>query len=119
MTQTQAPETQRIDPLLHDFEMPLQATYYPLGFPLHIATNCSDILLAAEESWGRFREMHAVPAAHQLIHQVRADEARAARHQITHSEPCLRFTFCRGTIRLRKPERLRMNHHYSAEMGAR
>jgi hypothetical protein len=67
MTQTQAPETQLIDPLLHDFEMPLEATYYPLGFPVRIATNCSDILLAAEESWGRFREMHAVPAAHMRI----------------------------------------------------
>jgi hypothetical protein len=62
-----AQETKRIDPLMHDFEMPLQATYYPLGFPLRITTNSAEILLAAEESWGRFREMHPQPAVQMRI----------------------------------------------------
>ena len=43
------------DPLLCNVEMPLCATYYPLGFPVEIATNSSYILEAAEESWGEFR----------------------------------------------------------------
>ena len=61
MTSLQAQEVKLNDPLMHEFAMPLEATYYPLGFPLHIATNSNGILLAAEESWGRFREMHNVP----------------------------------------------------------
>src|SRR5580692_7667414 len=67
MTATQAQETKLIDPLMHDFAMPLEATYYPLGFPVHIATNSNGILLAAEESWGRFRQMHSIPPLHMRI----------------------------------------------------
>ena len=67
MTATQAQETKLIDPLMHDFAMPLEAAYYPLGFPVHIATNSNGILLAAEESWGRFRQMHSIPPLHMRI----------------------------------------------------
>jgi hypothetical protein len=47
----------RHDPLLSAFELPLSATFYPLGFPLEITTNSADVLSAARESWGRFRKM--------------------------------------------------------------
>jgi hypothetical protein len=46
----------KIDPLLCNFEMPLEAVYYPLGFTLEIATNSAGILSAAEESWAHFRK---------------------------------------------------------------
>jgi hypothetical protein len=56
----QAPDLKR-DPLLYDFEMPLQATYYPFGFSLEITTNSPEVLAAAEESWGHFRKSFSEP----------------------------------------------------------
>jgi len=49
------------DPLLCDFELPLQSTHYHLGFPLEIVTNSSQVLAAAEESWGNFRRVFSEP----------------------------------------------------------
>lgn len=46
----------RHDPLLHDFELPLRAIYHPLGFSVEIVTNCREVLLAAQESWGHFQK---------------------------------------------------------------
>ncbi len=40
-----------LDPLLHGFDLPLRADYFPLGFPLRIATNYNGVLAAACESW--------------------------------------------------------------------
>lgn len=48
-------ESQRADALLHDVELPLHATYYPVGFRLDLATNSHDVLEAAAEAWGSFR----------------------------------------------------------------
>ena len=42
-------------------EFPLQARFSPLGFPLEISTNCSEILEAAAESWGAFNELFQTP----------------------------------------------------------
>ena len=36
---------------------PFQETYYPLGFPVTISTNSTDVLDAAAESWGSFSKM--------------------------------------------------------------
>src|SRR5271170_2407739 len=49
------------DPLLYDSDMPLQATYYPMGFSLVITTNSHEVLAAAEESWGKFRKLFSEP----------------------------------------------------------
>jgi hypothetical protein len=56
-----ATPVQTFDPLLYKFEMNLQATYHPLGFPLEIATNSYEVLAAAEESWGHFRPVFSQP----------------------------------------------------------
>jgi len=40
--------------MLHDVELPLAATYYPLGFRLTLLTNSADVHAAAAESWGRY-----------------------------------------------------------------
>lgn len=52
---------ERIDPVLSSFEMPLRAVYHPLGFSLEIETNSSEVLAAAEESWGHFRKVFSQP----------------------------------------------------------
>jgi hypothetical protein len=54
-------ETQRSDPLLYAFEMPLCAVYYPLGFALEITTNSEEVLAAAKESWGHFQKLFSYP----------------------------------------------------------
>src|SRR5215469_13248703 len=54
-------EPRPADPLLFDFRLPLSATFYPLGFPLEIATNSAELLRAAEESWGQFQKIFSTP----------------------------------------------------------
>src|SRR3954465_12912912 len=36
--------------------LPVRATFFPLGFRLRIATNSPDVLDAAGEAWGHYRE---------------------------------------------------------------
>jgi hypothetical protein len=50
------------DPVLFDMPLTLQRTFYPLGFALSVETNSEDVLAAAEESWGKFREQFATSA---------------------------------------------------------
>ena len=42
------------DPLDCEFPLPLQGTYYPMGAPVHLATNSKDILAVAERMWSRY-----------------------------------------------------------------
>jgi hypothetical protein len=44
------------DPMLHDVELPLEAPFYPLGFGVKLLTNSQEVLAAAQESWGRYRQ---------------------------------------------------------------
>jgi energy-coupling factor transporter ATP-binding protein EcfA2 len=46
------------DALLYDMELPLRATFYPLGFAVDILTNDPAVLLAAQESFGHRRLRH-------------------------------------------------------------
>lgn len=43
------------DPLLHDVELRLAGTYYPLGFRVTVLTNSPDVQAAARESWEAYR----------------------------------------------------------------
>lgn len=52
------------DPLLCDFPLPLSATFYPMGFTLHIRTNSEHVLAAVEESWGPYTKSRNEPAIH-------------------------------------------------------
>ena len=45
--------------LITDVPLLRRATFYPLGFPVEIATNSEAVLEAAGESWGNFREEYA------------------------------------------------------------
>ena len=47
--------------MLHDVELPLAATYYPLGFRLTVLTNSPDVHAAVAESWGRYEPVFDRP----------------------------------------------------------
>src|ERR1700692_361511 len=49
------------DPLLFDFDLPLRATFYLVGFPVEIITNSPLVLEAAQESWGLFQKVSSEP----------------------------------------------------------
>jgi hypothetical protein len=42
--------------------MPFRGEFYPMGFPLSIATNCEPVLAAAQESWSSFSHRYDTPA---------------------------------------------------------
>ena len=42
------------DPLGFDLPLPLRSRYYPMGFPLDLATNSEEILAAADRIWEQF-----------------------------------------------------------------
>ncbi len=46
-----------VDPMLANVELPLQQTFYPMGFPLQVLTNCEEVLEIAQESWRGFRQL--------------------------------------------------------------
>ncbi len=43
------------NPVLSNADLPLRATFFPLGFPVEITTNSAAVLAAAEQSWRMFR----------------------------------------------------------------
>jgi hypothetical protein len=42
------------DPLGYDIPLPLRSRYYPMGFPLDLATNSTEIIEAADWLWQKF-----------------------------------------------------------------
>lgn len=44
-----------VEPHPSHVRLPLAATFFPLGFPVLIETNCSNVLEAAAQSWGKFQ----------------------------------------------------------------
>src|SRR5437660_9764171 len=53
-------QRKRFDPLGCDRDLPITGTFYPAGFPLHIATNSRHVLEAAVESWSHCECEHDV-----------------------------------------------------------
>ncbi|HVJ09511.1 MAG TPA: hypothetical protein VM554_14120 [Acidisarcina sp.] len=49
------------DPLLANAALPLRILYFPLGFPIEVATNSPAVIEAARESWRRFQFKFALP----------------------------------------------------------
>lgn len=47
------------DPLSHAIELPLEGSWFPLGFRAQIVTNSPEVHRAATESWGRYRQEFA------------------------------------------------------------
>ncbi len=46
----------RYDPLLCDFPLPLHRRFHPMGYTVEIVTNSEEVLAAAAESWGCYRQ---------------------------------------------------------------
>jgi hypothetical protein len=61
---SEKPKLAADDPLFSDRELPLHRRFYPLGFALEITTNSDEVMAAAQESWGYFREAMAEPPVH-------------------------------------------------------
>jgi hypothetical protein len=51
----------RPDPIGCDFSLPLKGVFYSLGFTVEIATNCEEVLAAAEENWKLFDKVFPAP----------------------------------------------------------
>jgi HPr Serine kinase C-terminal domain len=49
------------DPVLARVRTPLCDTFYPLGFPFEIETNCEEVLIAAAASWQGFVKLFDTP----------------------------------------------------------
>ncbi|HWB86669.1 MAG TPA: hypothetical protein VG675_21170 [Bryobacteraceae bacterium] len=49
------------DPLQYQFALPVQAEFYPLGFPMRLRTNSREVCAAAEESFHSFRRLFRTP----------------------------------------------------------
>src|SRR5277367_2645832 len=47
------------DIVLYDVPLPLRATFFPLGFPVEVATNSEAVIAAAHQSWGLFEAVHS------------------------------------------------------------
>ena len=45
------------DPVLRCVDLPLQAMFYPMGFPVEIATDSEEVLDAAAQSWAGFKQL--------------------------------------------------------------
>jgi hypothetical protein len=49
------------DPIGCDFRLPFKSVFHPLGFAVEIATNCADVLAAANENWKSFHKQITMP----------------------------------------------------------
>ena len=58
----------RIDPWMHDVELPHTGVFHPAGFPLRLATNSRDVMEAAHESWHYWeREYDVDPLSFRVV----------------------------------------------------
>jgi hypothetical protein len=55
------------DPVLVHAKFPLRRSFYPMGFPVEVATNCEEILDAVAESWSGFTQLFDTPPIHLQI----------------------------------------------------
>ncbi len=57
-----ASQARKHDPLQYTLPLPFQAKYFPMGFPLLIATNAKPALDTAAQMWSRFPQLFKQPA---------------------------------------------------------
>ena len=75
MTHRESLVLNHVDVLRLDTELPLEGTYYPIGFRLHVATNSHDVLRAAEESWGGNQQEYECEAIEYRVQVAQEGEA--------------------------------------------
>jgi hypothetical protein len=97
------------DPLSICADLPLEMEFHPLGFPLRLATNCTEVVEAAACAWNSFPAAFAAPAIQVRVLVEPGDEApsqplfRAQQHLIVISaganfavcDHTRGFAFCR------------------------
>src|SRR6266576_4577256 len=49
------------DPFRREVKLDIGSVYYPLGFPLQLATNSVEVNMAARELWGRYPQAFDQP----------------------------------------------------------
>jgi hypothetical protein len=73
----------RYDPMLCDFDLPLGSTFYPVGFPLHLATNSPDVMESAQEAWGAWdRAFDTEPIEFRVVVQAGGEVAEAPAYRV-------------------------------------
>src|SRR5262249_21954186 len=92
-----------LDPLQIGAELPLEAEFFPLGFPLRLATNSREVMEAAACAWGTFPAAFAVAPIELRVLVEPGDEPpcapvfRAQRHLIVISGGAENFAVCDHT----------------------
>jgi hypothetical protein len=99
--QSITPET---DFHLSESSLPMRATFFPLGFPVAIATNSSAVLEAASRSWANFEPKFEYPPLSLHLEVTRdadtstslppAPGCRAYRHLLSNIADANNFTHC-------------------------
>src|SRR5882724_523110 len=75
------------DPLMQGVELPFHARFYPLGFPLDIATNSQLVVEGVAESWRCFPRMFDAPLPPEPV-------SRAQEHLLTMVAGSDNFAIC-------------------------
>ena len=55
------------------YDLPLTKTFYPLGFPVEVRTNSSEVLELQQEAWGAFDQHHDTPPIISEVHVIEDD----------------------------------------------
>src|SRR4051812_44637234 len=71
--------------ILSNVALPLRATYYPLGFPVEVASNSAAVLAAAEQSWRLFRPHFSHPP---LVVEIGVDNAEPTQDELPPAPIC-------------------------------
>src|SRR5204862_4982641 len=77
--------------------------YYPLGFPLHLATNSPEIEKTAAENWGRYRKAFDTPPLRVRVSVEAGDDApvqpiyRGQEHLMLIASDARNFAVCDHT----------------------
>ena len=68
----------RYDPMLSDAVLPFKGLFYPLGFPLELATNSRHVMESAYEAWGAWeRAFDSDPLQFRVLVQAEGEAAVA------------------------------------------
>lgn len=69
--------------MLSDVDLPLSGTFYPAGFPLHLATNSRDVMEAACEAWGPWeRAFDSEPLEFRVVVEPGGEMAGAPAYRV-------------------------------------
>ena len=88
------------DPFRLELKLEVKSVYYPLGFPLELATNSTEINKAAEQSWGRYPRAFEKPPLRVRVHvevgggRPAAPHYREQEHLMTITADAENFALC-------------------------